>query len=554
MSKLFDTPCASSSSFPQHHPFQEGQCNALVPPRVPSSPFGNVAFEALKESPLASFLKERDPGYRVLCDAYSELDRDPKYMTVFMRRLRMVVIERLSCEAIANAQEPPVKAETLWAQISKTCRALLTDVGMTGISEDFKTQTARLKRGGFELNFQPWLAWYVQWTQDPLGVEIPPPVCGLVSSEVFERLALGASQQGKGVSGSVRPTRAPEPVRREFSVHPFIRDGFFGVEVQAMPEAFADCPDLMPKARALVLGFHEDLGKAATEEIGALRNPALDPEPATSRCAVRRLRVLEGRTDETGDRLVGSTGALESLRRGIGPFDLNALMAPREICLTGHAAYIDLFPFARGERHTANSLRFPKGQLEQLGIKHTSLRFDEVDIASLREANRLSFSMYGYRSSADGNAQASIEVLLGRVEVDEVKGKLHVRFAPSKALVDERSRWYRGEVLNPLLEKILEGGVGEVPSIGWRAINRDPTGRYPSFHLLGQDFCLSRSFTGETVFVEGQVTQHGDSAGSSFRLVAYSDETGREAIGAWLAEVGHDRSSRVWRKDEASPR
>jgi hypothetical protein len=466
----------------------------------------------------------------------------------------MLVIERRSCEAIATAQEPPVKAETLWAQISKTSRALLTDVGLTGTAEDFKTETARLKRGGFELSFQPWLAWYSQWTQDPLGVKLPPPVFGLVSSEVFDRLGLGISQQGKGVSGSVRPTRAPEPVRREFSVHPFIREGFFGVEVRAMPEAFADCLDVMPKPRALVLGYHEFLCKNDPEHAIGLRNPALDPEPVAPRCDVRRLRVLEGRTDETGDRLVGSTGALESLRRGIGPFDLNALMAPREICLTGHAAAIDLFPFARGERHTANSLRFPKVQLEQLGIKYASLRFEEGDIASLREANRLSFSMYGYGFNPDGTIHPSTEVILGRVEVDEVDPKLHVRFVPAEALVDERSHWYRGEVLNPRLEKILEEGVGEVPSIGWRAINRDPTGRYPSFHLLGQDFCLSRSFTGDTVYVEGQVLQSGDPSGSTFCLRAYADETAAEPIGRWSTEVGHDRSSRLWRKGEEAPR
>jgi hypothetical protein len=535
------TPCPASP--------ESGASERLIAPSVyPSSEV--LAFEALKESSLASFLRERDPRYRVLCDAYSELDRDPKYLTVFMRRLRMVVIERLSCEAIANAQNPPVKPETLWAQISKTSRALLQDVGLTGTSDDFKTETARLKRGAFELSFQPWLAWYSQWTQDPVGVELPPPVFGLVSSEVFDRLALGMSQQGKGVSGSVRPTRAPEPVRREFSVHPFIREGFFGVEVRAMPEAFVDCPDLMPKPRALVLGFHEILTHAAVEKLGARRNPALDPEPVAPQGDVRRLRVLEGRTDETGDRLVGSTGALESLRRGIGPFDLNALMAPREICLAGHAAYIDLFPFARGERHAANSLRFPKGQLEALGIKHTSLRFEKGDIASLREANRLSFSMYGYGSTLEGNVQPSTEVLLGRVEVDEVERKLHVRFTPSKALIDERSRWYRGEVLNPLLEKILEDGIGEVPSIGWRAINRDPTGRYPSFHLLGQDFCLSRSFTGDTVYVEGQVKESGDPASSTFCLTAYTDKTAQEVIGRWSTEIGFGRSSRVWRKGE----
>lgn len=321
-----------------------------------------------------------------------------------------------------------------------------------------------------------------------------------------------------------------------------------------MPEAFADCPDLMPKPRALVLGFHEILTKAAVEKLGELRNPALEPEPVAPRCEVRRLRVLEGRADETGDRLIGPTGALESLRRGIGPFDLNALLAPREICLTGHAAYIDLFPFARGERHTANSLRFPKGQLEALGIKHTSLRFEAEDIASLREANRLSFSMYGYGSTAEGNAQLSTEVLLGRVEVDEVERKLLVRFTPSKALVDERSRWYRGEVLNPLLEKILEDGIGEVPSIGWRAINRDPTGRYPSFHLLGQDFCLSRSFTGDTVYVEGRVIPSGDPSSSTFCLVAYADETAQKAIGRWSTKIGHGRSSRVWLKSEGELR
>lgn len=550
MSQLFDTPRASPSSFPQPHPPKEGQWNALVAPRVSSSPSEILAFEALKESPLASFLKERDPRYQVLCDAYSELDRDPKHLTVFMRRLRMMVIERLSCEAIANAQHPPVKPETLWAQISKTSRALLKDVGLTGTAEDFKTETARLKRGGFELSFQPWLAWYSQWTQDPLGVELPPPVFGLVSSEVFDRLALGVSQQGKGVSGSVRPTRAPEPVRREFSVHPFIREGFFGVEVRAMPEAFVDCLDVMPKPRALVLGYHEFLCKNDPEHAIGLRNPALNPEPVAPRCDVRRLRVLEGRTDETGDRLVGSTGALESLRRGIGPFDLNALMVPREICRTGHAAYIDLFPFARGERHTANSLRFPKGQLEQLGITHASIRFEEGDIASLREANRLSFSMYGYSFTSDDNARSSTKVMLGRAEVDEVAQKLHVRFTPAEALVDARSRWYRGEVLNPRLEKILEEGVGEVPSIGWRAINRDPTGRYPSFHLLGQDFCLSRSFTGDTVYVEGQVLQSGDPSGSTFCLSAYADETATEPIGRWSTEVGHDRTSRIWRRGE----
>lgn len=554
MSQLFDPPRPSPSSCPQPHSLNEVRCTALVAPPVSSSPSSNLAFEALKESPLASFLKERDHRYRVLCDAYGELDRDPKYLTVFMRRLRMVVIERLSCEAIANAEEPPIKAETLWAQISKTSRALLQDVGLTGTSEDFKIETARLKRGAFELNFQPWLAWYAQWVRDPVGVELPPPVFGLVSSEVFDRLGLGVSQQGKGVSGSVRPTRAPEPVRREFSVHPFIREGFFGVEVRAMPEAFADCLDVMPKPRALVLGFHEVLCKIDAEQVGVLRNPALDPEPVAPRCEVRRLRVLEGRTDETGDRLVGSTGALESLRRGIGPFDLNALTATRGICLTGNAAYIDLFPFARGERHTANSLRFPKGQLEQLGIQHASLRFEKGDILSLRESKRLSFSMYGYGSTHDGNAHPSTEAMLGRVEVDEVDRKLHVRFLPAEVLVDQRSRWYRGEVLNPRLEKILEDGVGEMPSIGWRAINRDPTGRYPSFHLLGQDFCLSRSFTGDSVYVEGQVIQNASPSGSTFCLVAYLDDTRGESLGAWFAEVGPSRSCRVWRKGETSPR
>lgn len=535
------TPCLGS-------PALGASERLLAPSGSPSSDV--LAFEALKETPLSSYLKERDPRYRVLCDAYSELDRDPKHLTVFMRRLRMAVIERLPCEAIGNAQEPPVKAQTLWAQISKTSRALLTDVGLTGTSEDFKRETARLKRGGFELNFQPWLAWYGQWTQDPLGVEIPPPVFGLVSNELFDRLGLGVSQQGKGVSGSVRPMRAPEPVRREFSTHPFIRDGFFGVEVRAMPEAFADCLDVMPKPRALVLGFHELLHISPLGEMGALRNPALDPEPVAPRCDVRRLRVLEGRTDETGDRLVGSTGALESLRRGIGPFDLNALTAMREICFTGHAAYIDLFPFARGERHAANSLRFPRGQLGQMGITCASLRFEEVDIASLRETNCLSFSMYGYSPTSDNKPQAATEVMLGRVEVDQVAQKLHVRFIPAEALVDARSRWYRGAVLNPRLEKILEEGVGEVPSIGWRAINRDPTGRYPSFNLLGQDFCLSRSFTGDTVYVEGQVKESGDPPSSIFCLTAYTDETAQEVIGRWSTEIGFGRSSRVWRKGE----
>jgi hypothetical protein len=162
--------------------------------------------------------------------------------------------------------------------------------------------------------------------------------------------------------------------------------------------------------------------------------------------------------------------------------------------------------------------------------------------------------MYGYSFTSDDNARSSTKVMLGRVEVDEVAQKLHVRFTPAEALVDARSRWYRGEVLNPRLEKILEEGVGEVPSIGWRAINRDPTGRYPSFHLLGQDFCLSRSFTGDTVYVEGQVLQSGDPSGSTFCLSAYADETATEPIGRWSTEVGHDRNSRLWRRGEEAPR
>jgi hypothetical protein len=508
-------------------------------------------FDNLDQSSLASSMRAHDHHYRVLCDAFGELSREPKHFTLFMKRLRMLVVEGRSFQDIASSQEPPVKTETLWAQISKTARELLTDVGMKGSSEDFKKMITHLKRAEFEVKFQPWLAWYSQWRGDPLGVEPPPPVRGLVANELFERLGLGPSQQGKGVSGTARPGRAPERVRREFSVHPFERDGFFGVEVCAVPEAFSDCPDVMPRPRALVLGYHELVGRGERGAgFGPRRNPALDPSPSEPVGEVILLPILEGRNAENGDRLVGSTGALESLRRGIGPFDLNALTAIREICNSGHAAYLDIFPFARGDRHLANSLRFPKSQLDTLSITHARLRFAPEDVAALRAEGQLTFSVIGYGPEKLGSTEIVERGELGRVDILRNDSKLRVRFTPGTALSDPRSRWYRGEVLNPRLEEILEGALAEVPSIGWREINRDPSGRYPSFHILNQDFCLSRSFGGDQVFVHAEVLPPSSGGSGSFALTAYSDEMKHTPLGVWTTEIGLSRKERVWIKGE----
>jgi hypothetical protein len=494
-------------------------------------------------------LREHDAHYRAMCDAFDELRRDPKHFTLFMKRLRMLVVEQHSFQDIASSQTPPVKAETLWAQISKTARALLTDVGMTGRPEDFKRVIAHLKRAEFEVCFQPWLSWYSQWRSDPLGVAPPPPIAGLVANELFERLGLGISQQGKGVSGTARPGRAPEPVRREFSVHPFERGGFFGVEVRAIPEAFADCLDVMPKPRALALGYHELLAGAPLSALSWRRIPAMDPAPSASQGDVRLLQILEGRNAENGDRLVGPTGALECLRRGIGPLDLNALTAMREISNSERAAYLDIFPFARGDRHMANSLRFPKRQLDQLGVTHARIQFADGDIATLRTEGRLNFSMIGYGGGGPDSQEMSEKGDLGRVEIHEQEGRVHVRFTPVPALVDERSRWYRGEVLNPRLEEVLEGATVEVPSIGWREINRDPSGRYPSFHILNQDFCLPRAFEGEEVFVRCEVVSATDSTPGSFALRAFRDESAASPLATWTTELGRTRAERTWIKE-----
>jgi len=507
-------------------------------------------FDTLNESPLAVSLRSSDAHYRVLCDALDELGRDPRHFTLFMKRLRMLVIEGRSFQDIATSQDPPVKATTLWAQISKTARALLCDAGMKGSVEDFKRVTAHLKRASFEVRFQPWLEWFSQWRGDPLGVEPPPPVFGLVAQELFDRLGLGRSQQGKGVSGIARPGRAPEPVRREFSVHPFERDGFFGVEVRAMPEAFADCPEVMPRPRALALGYHEKLG-SDLDASGrmARRIPALDPEPVKPRVAAVMLRILEGCLADNRDRLIGPTGALECLRRGIGPFDVHALTSIREICRSERAAYLDLLPFARGERHIANSLRFPERQLEQLGVTHARIHFEARDIAELRNLGRVTFSVLGYGSDAPDRSIVHDRGELGRVEILERDGKLRVKFSPVTSLINERSRWYRGEVLNPRLEEILEGGATvEVPSIGWRELNRDPVGRYPSFHMLDHDFFLPQPFNGSEVFVRGHVEGGGDRGVRAFTLIAYRDESLAEVAGAWTAEVGAPRSARQWRR------
>ena len=507
-------------------------------------------FESLYESPFAEALRASDPHYKVLCEAFEELRREPTHFTLFMKRLRMLVVEGRSFQEIASSQDPPVKPETLWAQISKTARALLSDVGMKGTTEDFKTVTAYLKRAPFEVCFQPWLGWYSQWKSDPLGVQPPPPVCGLVANELFERLGLGMSQYGKGVSGAARPGRAPEPVRREFSVHPFERDGFYGVEVRAIPEAFADCLEVMPRPRALALGYHERFAAAdgGTEYLSR-RVPALEPSPSEVRGEVKALSIVEGRIADNGDRLVGPTGALECLRRGIGPFDLNALTSIREISITGNAAYLDIFPFARGERHVANSLRFPRDTLGELGITHARLHMGVDDIAALRTEGRMSFSTFGYGGDAKGSGGLLEKGELGRVDILDRGGKLHVRFTPVAALVDERSRWYRGEVLNPRIEEILEGGSGWVPSIGWREINRDPRGRYPSFHMLGQDFFLSRPFAGDEVFVEGEVSPAADSVPGTFVLKGYSTPEKKEVLGTWTTALGGPREPRVWKKE-----
>lgn len=507
-------------------------------------------FDALYESPLAESLRASDPHYKVLCEAFEELRREPTHFTLFMKRLRMLIVEGRSFQEIASSQDPPVKPETLWAQISKTARALLTDVGMKGKAEDFKTVTAHLKRAPFEVCFQPWLAWYSQWKSDPLGVQPPPPVYGLVANELFERLGLGMSQYGKGVSGAARPGRAPEPVRRDFSVHPFERDGFYGVEVRAMPEAFADCLEVMPRPRALVLGYHERFARAdGGAEYFARRIPALEPSPSDLRREVKALSIVEGRIADNGDRLVGPTGALECLRRGIGPFDLHALTAIREISITGYTAFLDIFPFARGDRHLANSLRFPRDKLSEFGITYARLHLRADDIATLRTEGRMSFSMLGY-GAAECNGGGLIEKgELGRVDILEREGKLHVRLTPVAALVDERSRWYRGEVLNPRIEEILERGSGQVPSIGWREINRDPQGRYPSFHMLGQDFFLTRSFAGDEVYVEGEVSASTDSAPGTLVLRGYETPEKKELLGTWTTPLGVPRERRVWRKE-----
>ncbi len=507
-------------------------------------------FEALYESPLAESLRASDPHYKVLCEAFEELRREPTHFTLFMKRLRMLVVEGRSFQEIATSQDPPVKAETLWAQISKTARALLSDVGMKGTSEDFKTVTAHLKRAPFEVCFQPWLAWHSQWKSDPLGVQPPPPVRGLVANEIFERLGLGMSQYGKGVSGAARPGRAPEPVRREFSVHPFERDGFYGVEVRAIPEAFADCLEVMPRPRALVLGYHERFaGADGGVENLSRRIPALEPSPTDAHAEVKALSIVEGRVADNGDRLVGPTGALECLRRGIGPFDVHALTSIREISSTGYTAFLDIFPFARGERHLANSLRFPREKLEELGVTHARLQMRADDIAALRTEGRMSFSMFGYSGDENDGGALIEKGELGRVDILDRDEKLHVRFTPVASLVDERSRWYRGEVLNPRIEEILEGGGGEVPSIGWREINRDPRGRYPSFHMLGQDFFLTRAFAGDEVFVEGEVSQMTGSGPGYVVLKGYASADKKEILGTWRAEIGVSRELRVWSKE-----
>jgi hypothetical protein len=171
------------------------------------------------------------------------------------------------------------------------------------------------------------------------------------------------------------------------------------------------------------------------------------------------------------------------------------------------------------------------------------------DIAALRTVGRMSFSMVGYGNDEKDCGAFVEKGELGRVDILDREGKLHVRFTPVATLVDERSRWYRGEVLNPRIEEILEGGIGEVPSIGWRELNRDPRGRYPSFHMLGQDFFLTRPFAGSEVFVEGEVSPSTDSVPGTFVLKAYETPKKRESLGTWTTALGFPRELRVWSKE-----
>lgn len=506
------------------------------------------SFEHLKDSPLAEELRARDPYYRVLCDAYNELSRDPTHFTLFMRRLRMMCVEGKSCEEIANAQQPPVKTVTLWAQFSITSRDLLSSVGLQGEAEEFTSLTARLKDGAFELNFQPWLAWFQEWRNDPFGVTPPPPVSGLLSRDIFERLELGESQEGKGVSGKNRPSRSPVRTNREFSVTPFIRDGFFGVEVRAIPESFKDCLSAMPRSRSLALGYHEGLMTPSLNTSHTVqRTPAFTPTPSPIEVAVKHLSILEGRRTAQGELLIDATGTLECLRRGIGPFDLTLLESPRGIRFVDSGAFIDCFPFARGAKHFAETLRLPKDQLKTLGITHGQFIFEPADLSALRREGVMNFAVYGYGPTAECSDILKPICMLGRVQALEHAGKLRIVFDPSVELIDTRSKWYRSEILNPRLESILKTGMGEMPLIGDREVNGLKDGG-PRFHMLGHDFCLPLHFHAESVFVRGTVGASAATEEPQFHLIAFEDSSQQNVVAEWSTPIGATTSKRSWKK------
>jgi hypothetical protein len=523
-------------------------CRETTPLSLPRLTQQLSSFDNLKDSPLAEFLREKDPHYKVLCDAYNELARNPKHFTVPMARLRMMCIDRMSCEQIGNADYPQVERSTLWPQLSKAAQDLLESVGLNGSKDDFARLKAQLKNGAFELNFQPWLCWLKQWRDDPCGVAIPPPVSGLIAREVFERLELGGSQQGKGVSGLNRPPRSPDGRNREFTVSPFIKDCFFGVEVRADAASFSDCPAVMPRTRDLVLGYYEGFShSAASSRIDEQRIPPYTPEQSADRVAVKHLSILDDCRTEQGELLVTGTGALECLRRGIGPFDLHQLQAPRLIKIQERGASIDCFPFARGERHFADTLRLPKERLQTLGITHATFIFEPSDLKALRCGGAMNFTVLGHGPTNDNPDILRPVCPMGRVQATMSNDKLHIAFDPTPALINYESHWYRSEILTPRLEALIETGVGEIPVIQYRQVNRSG-GADPKFHILDKDFCLPVTYQARKVFVEGEILRSPDSQPTHFQLSAFSDDTKQNFLARWSTRIGSSDLPRSWQK------
>lgn len=525
-----------------------GRVDQELSPKLPTLPTEDLAFETLKDSPLADHLKASDPLYRVLCDAWRELAKDPIHFTLPMARLRKLCVEGMSYNEISKKENPPVKIVTLHPQTCKAARDLLESVGLKGGRNVVSHLTAQLKQGAFELNFQPWLCWFKQWREDPCGVVAPPPVSGLISREVFERLELGESHIGKGVSGIKRPTRSPDGRNREFTAAPFIKDGFFGVEVRPDPASFSDCEALMPRTRLLVLGYHERLMlEKESSELLKQRMPAHFPDVSSDRIPVRHLEILPSCRTPKGELLVTGTGALESLRRGIGPFDLCQLQAPREIKLQERGASLDCFPFARGAKHFAEALRLPKEQLQALGITHATFVFEKSDLAVLREDGLLSFTVLGYKRCPSDQSSLVPVSPIGRAITRQEDGKLRVFFDPSPALIDTASHWYRSEILAPRLEQVLSTGKGDIPEIGNRQVTRSGNSG-PKFHMLDKDFCLPVTFKGKDVFVIGEVLPATDGKAALFQLTAFADQSRQQPVARWTAEVGFTGRTRSWTK------